>query len=112
VDRYPITGAKPPDGNGLLLISRTHARNFPPMMIRLPATLALFLSLGLATAASADCTVRYKAKQDNPLQLQAGEVTLPDAACASESAAAAALQPILAGQGWTLLAITAIIPSN
>ena len=82
------------------------------MMNRLPATLAFLLSLGLATAASADCTVRYKAKQDNPLQLQAGEVTLPDAACASESAAAAALQPILAGQGWTLLAITAIIPGN
>lgn len=82
------------------------------MMTRMLAPISLLLSLGLATAASADCTVRYKAKQDNPLQLQAGETTLPDAACASKDAAAAALQPILAQQGWTLLAITAIIPSN
>lgn len=82
------------------------------MMIRVLTPAALVLTLVLTTAANADCTVRYKAKQDNPLQLQAGEVSLPDTACASESAAAAALQPILAEQGWTLLAITAIIPSN
>ncbi len=82
------------------------------MMTRTMTLLAALLSLGLATPASAECTVRYKAKQDDPLQLQAGEVTLPDAACASKDAAAAALQPILAEQGWTLLAITAIIPSN
>ena len=94
------------------MISGARARNFPPMMFRALPILALLSSLCLATAATANCTVRYKAKQDNPLQLQAGEVTLPDAACASEGAAAAALQPILAEQGWTLLAITAIIPSN
>ncbi|HQY43175.1 MAG TPA: hypothetical protein PK450_03270 [Paracoccaceae bacterium] len=82
------------------------------MMNRTTIITAAILSVGLTSAARADCTVRYKAKQDNPLQLQAGEVALPDAACASEGAAAAALQPILAEQGWTLLAITAIIPSN
>ena len=82
------------------------------MMMRRLAPFSLILALSLPAAASADCTVRYKAKQDDPLQLQAGEMTLPDAACGSESAAAAALQPILAAQGWTLLAITAIISSN
>lgn len=82
------------------------------MMTRMLAPVSIALTLALATVASADCTVRYKAKQDNPLQLQAGEVSLPDAACASKATAAAALQPILAEQGWTLLAITAIIPSN
>ena len=71
---------------------------------------ALFLAL--AGPAVADCTVTYKAKQDNPLQLQAGQISLPDDACASEAAAAAALAPILAQQGWTLLAITSIVPSN
>ena len=79
---------------------------------RMLPTLAVFLSLCLATAASADCTVHYKAKRDNPLQLEAGAVNLPDAACGSPAAAAAALAPILAEQGWTLLAVTAIIPSN
>ncbi|MCX8509211.1 MAG: hypothetical protein ORN49_10100 [Rhodobacteraceae bacterium] len=72
----------------------------------------LFALICAASAASADCTVRYKAKQDDPLQLEAGEISLAEEACGSEGAAAAALQPILAAEGWTLLAITAIIPSN
>ncbi len=76
------------------------------------AALLFLTALGLAGPALADCTVSYKAKQDNPLQLQAGQTTLPDAACASRDAAAAALAPILAEQGWTLLAVTAILPGN
>lgn len=107
---YPITARPKPDPNALLLISGAGARNFPPMMTRFALSLALLCALG--SAAQADCLVRYKAKQDDPLQLQAGEISLPDDACGSEGAAAAALQPILAQQGWTLLAITAIIPSN
>ncbi len=77
-------------------------------------TLPIFscVAAGLAFAAQADCTVKYKAKQDNPLRLEAGSVSLPDAACASKSAAAETLAPILQQQGWTLLAITAIIPPN
>ena len=62
---------------GLLLISRARARSFPPMMMRRLAPFSLILALSLPAAASADCTVRYKAKQDDPLQLQAGEMTLP-----------------------------------
>jgi hypothetical protein len=80
------------------------------MITRLNLAIALFAAL--AGPALADCTVTYKAKQDNPLQLQAGQMTLPDEACASEAAAAAALAPILAAQGWTLLAITAILPAG
>lgn len=82
------------------------------MMKRAIPALTMLAALALAGPARADCTVSYKAKQDNPLQLQAGQITLPDDACGSESAAAAALAPILAQQGWTLLAITAILPSG
>lgn len=81
------------------------------MMIRHVPALAILAAL-LATPARAECTVTYKAKQDNPLRLEAGQATLPDAACGSKQAAAAALAPILAQQGWTLLAITAILPSG
>lgn len=73
---------------------------------------SILTGLCLAAPAMADCTVKYKAKQDNPLKLEAGSANLPDAACGSDADAAAALAPILAEQGWTLLAITAIIPSG
>ncbi len=72
----------------------------------------LMILAATAAPAAADCLVKYKAKQDNPLRLEAGEISLPDAACASKEAAAAALAPILAGQGWTLLAITALTPGG
>ncbi|MCV2867552.1 hypothetical protein OEW28_02795 [Defluviimonas sp. WL0002] len=78
-------------------------------MKRTLLSLATLAALTAAAPAFADCTVKYKAKQDNPLQLKAGEATLPDSACGSESAAAAALAPKLAKEGWTLLAIVAIL---
>lgn len=71
------------------------------------ATTAL-AAVALAMPAAA-CTVKYKAKQDNPLQLTVGEAQLPDDACGSKEAAAAALAPMLAQQGWTLLSIVAIL---
>jgi len=67
------------------------------------------VAAALAGPAAADCTVKYKAKQDNPLQLKAGEASLPDSACGSKDAAAAALAPMLAREGWTLLSIVAIL---
>ena len=67
----------------------------------------LVAALMLAGPAAA-CTVKYKAKQDNPLKLEVGTAELPAEACGSEGAAAAALAPILAAKGWTLLAIVAI----
>lgn len=75
--------------------------------------IALVLAAGLAAgAADAACQVQYKAKRDNPLKLDFGTASLPDSACASKDAAAAALAPQLAAKGWTLLAIVAIVPGG
>lgn len=71
--------------------------------------LAAFLATGTAAAA---CQVEYKAKRDNPLKLEFGTASLPDEACASKDAAAAALAPQLAAKGWTLLAIVSIVPGG
>lgn len=68
------------------------------------------LSLGvLALPADAACRVEYKAKRDNPLKLAFSTANLPDDACGSKQAAAAALAPILAQDGWTLLSIVSIL---
>ena len=77
-------------------------------------TIPILALIALLTAgpASAACRVEYKAKQDNPLKLDFGVATLPDSACASKKAAAAALAPQLAQQGWTLLAIVSILASE
>ncbi len=72
----------------------------------------LILLLALATTAlpaSAACQVEYKAKRDNPLKLDFRTAQLPDAACASKQAAAAALAPRIAQDGWTLLSIVSIV---
>lgn len=72
-------------------------------------TLIIPLLLALAASpASAACYADYKAKQDNPLRLHYGVAELPDAACGAASAAAAALAPRLAQNGWTLLNILSI----
>lgn len=75
----------------------------------IPMALAAALAAGPAIAG---CKVEYKAKQDNPLRLDYGTVELPDKACASKEAAAAALAPKLKKEGWTLLAIVSILGSN
>lgn len=62
-----------------------------------------------AGAADAACRVEYKAKRDNPLRLEFGSADLPDEACSSKQAAAAALAPRLEQQGWTLLAIVSML---
>lgn len=73
-------------------------------------TLILLVALGLtALPANADCRVEYKAKRDNPLKLDFSTAQLPDGACASKQAAAAALAPRLAQDGWTLLSIVSIL---
>lgn len=71
---------------------------------------AILATTLLAAGASSACTVKYKAKQDDPLRLEVGTAELPDEACGSKAAAAAALAPLLAADGWTLLAIVAILP--
>ncbi len=81
------------------------------MTQRLISALALGACLAAGTADAA-CQVQYKAKRDNPLKLDFGTASLPDEACASEAAAAAALAPRLAEKGWTLLSIVSIVPGG
>ncbi len=68
---------------------------------------AVLVSAG--TAIAAPCRVEYKAETDRRLKLNFGTAELPAKACASKKAAASALAPILAQQGWTLLAIVSIL---
>lgn len=64
---------------------------------------ALFLTL--PAAAQAACTAEYKAKQDNPLRLQAGSMQV--SSC-DMSAATAEVRARLAQQGWILLKIVSL----
>lgn len=61
--------------------------------------------LTLPAAAQAACTAEYKAKQDNPLRLQHGEmqVSACDMATATREVSAR-----LAQQGWILLKIVSL----
>lgn len=62
-----------------------------------------------AAPAKAECYADYKAKRDQkPLKLHYGVAKIPDAACGGKSAAAEALAPRLAQEGWTLLNILSI----
>jgi len=69
---------------------------------------ALSLALVAAAPAEAGCYADYKAKRDNPLQLQYGVIALDGAACGSVDAA----WPVIAGRigvdGWTLLDVMSI----
>ncbi|KEO54475.1 MAG: hypothetical protein H5U24_20045 [Thioclava marina] len=60
--------------------------------------------LASASAAQAQCYADYKAKRDNPLQLQYGVAQVSDSAC-SKKAAARELAPRLEAAGWTLLTV-------
>jgi len=82
------------------------------MMTRLTLPLLALTAVLTAGAANAACTVEYKAKRDNPLKLDFGTADLPDEACGSKQAAAAALAPRLAQKGWTLLSVVSIVPKG
>lgn len=73
---------------------------------------ALAVALASAAPAHAACYADYKAKQDNPLRLHYGVAEIPDAACSSKKAAASALAPRLARDGWTLLNILSIFDAE
>lgn len=65
--------------------------------------------VGLAALpAGAACYADYKAKRDDPLRLHYGVIALPDPACASREAAAAAIAPRIAADGWTLLSVVSL----
>ena len=73
------------------------------MTLRLDV-LALIAGFLLTGTANAECFADYKAKRDDPLRLHYGVMSVPDNAC-SVSAAANAIAPRLAQQGWTLLTV-------
>lgn len=73
-----------------------------------PLALAACAALIVAAAPAKACYADYKAKQDAPLRLHYGVAEIPDAACGSNSAAAQALAPRLARDGWKLLNILSI----
>ena len=80
------------------------------MKKRLCIVIAFTVLFGLP--AQAACYADYKAKRDNPLQLHYGVIELPDAACQSRGAAAAAITPRLARDGWTLLNVLGLFDQS
>lgn len=66
---------------------------------------AALLSSG-ASAASAACTVEYKAKQDNPLRLEHEKIKV-DGPCTVD-AVTDSVEAQLAERGWTLLKIVSV----
>lgn len=60
----------------------------------------------LASSAAADCTAEYKAKQDNPLRLEHGTMTVSGPCTAA--AATPQVEAELASRGWTLLKVLSV----
>lgn len=82
-------------------------------MTRLMKRLALaaFAST-IAFAAQAACYADYKAKRDNPLQLQYGVIELADAACSSRDTAFAQISARISVDGWVLLNIVSTFDAS
>ncbi|MCT4557660.1 MAG: hypothetical protein N4A61_06330 [Pelagimonas sp.] len=68
-------------------------------------SMAFGLVLMVPTGALAECFVAYKAKQDSPLRLHFGVLSLPGD-CPSKADATAQASRRLTNAGWTLLTIT------
>lgn len=71
--------------------------------ILIPALTAMLLAL--PASAQAACTAEYKAKQDNPLRLQQGQMKV--SSC-DMNAATREVRSRLAQQGWILLKIVSL----
>lgn len=69
--------------------------------------LATGLMAALPAAAQAECYVEYKAKQDSPLRLHYGILSLPGA-CPGKSAAKQTATARLASGGWVLLNVVGL----
>jgi len=90
-----------------LLNSHAERRMFASMQ-RIFTTLTVAAAIALASAAGAQaaCSVEYKAKRDNPLELFY-DVAVVSGPC-DRGTVRAQLGPILAGKGMTLLKILSI----
>ena len=67
--------------------------------------------LSIAGTANAACVAEYKAKQDNPLRLDHGTVTVQGNDC-TKSGVEAAVRDALASRGWILLSILSVRQSG
>lgn len=78
-------------------------------MTHTPLSIAALAALiVLPFGANAACYAEYKAKREDPLKLHYGVAQVADDACAPD-AAAVALAPRLANDGWILLTIVGMI---
>ncbi|MBV0913637.1 hypothetical protein [Anianabacter salinae] len=69
--------------------------------------LALGLALTLSSPAHAACIAAYKAKMDDPLRLDYGEMAVPSETC-TRADVRDYVAGQLASQGWTLLTIVSV----
>ena len=90
----------------MLLNSSLFARIFSGMTHQIKTLIAACCITFVATAALADCTAVYKAKQDNPLRLEHGLLAV-SGPCTKE-AAKAKVKAELASKGWTLLKVLSV----
>lgn len=90
----------------MLLNSSLLARIFSGMTHHIKTLKAACCITFVATAALADCTAVYKAKQDNPLRLEHGSLAV-SGTCTKE-AAKAKVKAELASKGWTLLKVLSV----
>ena len=65
--------------------------------------LAAALAAVLGSPAAAACYADYRAQQEYPVRFHYGVAQIPDSACGDTGAAARALVPRLARNGWTLV---------
>jgi hypothetical protein len=90
----------------MLLKNIARARRFIHMKHRIKHFVVAAALCTFASAAAADCTAVYKAKQDNPLRLEHGSLIV-SGPCTT-SAARLKVETMLASRGWTLLKVLSV----
>ncbi len=77
-------------------------------MTRMFAIMVFFAALFTAQAAFAECFVDYKAKQDDPLRLHYGVMTVEASPCESSPQIDTDVSRRLEAAGWTLLQVESV----
>lgn len=77
-------------------------------MARVTFIKVVFLAIFFAQAAHADCYVDYKAKQDDPLRLHYGVMTVEASPCTSSPNINADVSRRLEAAGWILLQVESV----
>ena len=73
---------------------------------------ATALALLWVQAANASCFADYKAKQDSPLRLHYGVISLPSSVCSSKSAAKKTIAKKISRDDWTLLTVIGLFDES